>query len=112
MATEYEGLETVSSFLDKHQELRDDIVSLWHIEKILSNVQLRYLYLASLISSDSIYNFETAEKAMEKITFLKRNLHYLDLDDDVLKEAKTYINKGIRIIKKELKEYRQDEVRD
>lgn len=111
MATEYEGLETVSSFLDKHQKLRDDIVNLWHIEKILTNVQLRYLYLASLISSDNIYDFETAEKAMEKITFLKRNLHYLNLDDDVLKEVKRYINKGIRIIKNEINEY-QDEVRD
>lgn len=111
MATEYEGLETVSSFLDKHQKLRDDIVNLWHIEKILTNVQLRYLYLALLISSDNIYDFETAEKAMEKITFLKRNLHYLNLDDDVLKEVKRYINKGIRIIKNEIKEY-QDEVRD
>ena len=111
MATEYEGLETVSSFLDKHQKLRDDIVYLWHIEKILTNVQLRYLYLASLISSDNIYDFETAEKAMEKITFLKRNLHYLNLDDDVLKEVKRYINKGIRIIKNEINEY-QDEVRD
>ena len=105
MATDYKGLETVSSFLDKHQELRDDIVSLWHIEKILTNVQLRYLYLASLISSDNIYDFETAEKAMEKITFLKRNLHYLNLDDDVLKEVKRYINKGIRIINKEIKDY-------
>ena len=111
MATEYEGLETVSSFLDKHQKLRSDIVYLWHIEKILTNVQLRYLYLASLISSDNIYDFETAEKAMEKITFLKRNLHYLNLDDDVLKEVKRYINKGIRIIKNEIKDY-QDEVRD
>lgn len=111
MATEYEGLETVSSFLDKHQKLRDDIVNLWHIEKILTNVQLRYLYLASLISSDNIYDFETAEKAMQKITFLKRNLHYLNLDDDVLKEVKRYINKGIRIIKNEINEY-QDEVRD
>ena len=111
MATEYEGLETVSSFLDKHQKLRDDMVNLWHIEKILTNVQLRYLYLASLISSDNIYDFETAEKAMEKITLLKRNLHYPNLDDDVLKEVKRYINKGIRIIKNEINEY-QDEVRD
>lgn len=111
MATKYEGLETVSSFLDKHQELRDDIVSLWHIEKILTNVQLRYLYLVSLIRTDNIYDFETAEKAKEKITFLKRNLHYLNLDDDVLKEVKRYINKGIRNINMEIKEY-QDEVRD
>lgn len=112
MVVEQEGLETVSSFLESHQELRDEIVSLWHIEKMLANVQLRYLYLVSLISSDSIYNFETAEKAMEKIRFLKQNLHYLNLSDDVLKEVKRYINKGMRIIKKELKEYQQDEVRD
>ena len=108
MATEYEGLETVSSFLDKHQELRDDIVSLCHIEKILTNVQLRYLYLVSLIRTDNIYDFETAEKAKEKITFLKRNLHYLNLDDDVLKEVKRYINKGIKKNKKKKKKYKEE----
>lgn len=111
MATEYEDLETISSFLDKHQKLRDDIVNLWHIEKMLTNVELRYLYLVSLISSDNIYDFETAHKAMEELTFLKQNLHYLNLDDDVLKEVKRYINKGIRIIKNDIKNY-QNGVRD
>lgn len=111
MATEYEDLETISSFLDKHQKLRDDIVNLWNIEKMLTNVELRYLYLVSLISSDNIYDFETAHKAMEELIFLKQNLHYLNLDDDVLKEVKRYINKGIRIIKNDIKNY-QNGVRD
>ena len=111
MATEYEDLETISSFLDKHQKLRDDIVNLWNIEIMLTNVELRYLYLVSLISSDNIYDFETAHKAMKELTFLKQNLHYLNLDDDVLKEVKRYINKGIRIIKNDIKNY-QNGVRD
>ena len=95
----------------KHQKLRDDIVNLWNIEKMLTNVELRYLYLVSLISSDNIYDCETAHKAMEELTFLKQNLHYLNLDDDVLKEVKRYINKGIRIIKNDIKNY-QNGVRD
>lgn len=111
MAREYEGLETISSFLDNHQKLREDIVNLWNIEKMLTNVELRYLYLVSLISSDNIYDFETAHKAMEELTFLKQNLHYLNLDDDVLKEVKRYINKGIKIIKNDIKNY-QNGVRD
>lgn len=111
MATKHEDLETISSFLDKHQKLRDDIVNLWNIEKMLTNVELRYLYIVSLISSDNIYDFETAHKAMEELTFLKQNLHYLNLDDDVLKEVKRYINKGIRIIKNDINRLK-DEVRD
>lgn len=111
MARKYEGLETISSFLDNHQKLREDIVNLWNIEKMLTNVELRYLYLVSLISSDNIYDFETAHKAMEELTFLKQNLHYLNLDDDVLKEVKRYINKGIKIIKNDIKNY-QNGVRD
>ena len=70
MATEYEDLETISSFLDKHQKLRDDIVNLWNIEKMLTNVELRYLYLVSLISSDNIYDFDERQIVLDYLNVI------------------------------------------
>ena len=43
--------------------------------------------------------------------FLKNNIDYLNLDENILKEVKDYIDKGINIVNNDLKEFK-DEVRD
>lgn len=105
------GIINLNSFLEKHQKLTDMLMRLEHIENILSNDQIRYLYLASLISSDKIYNFETANDSLQELMFLKNNIDYLNLDDNIFKEVKDYIDKGINIVNNDLKEFK-DEVRD
>lgn len=105
------GIINLNSFLKKHQKLTDMLMRLEHIEDVLTNDQIRYLYLASLISSDKIYNFETANDSLQELMFLKNNIDYLNLDDNILKEVKQYIEKGINIVNNDLKEFK-DEIRD
>ena len=105
------GIINLNSFLEKHQKLTDMLMRLERIENILSNDQIRYLYLASLISSDKIYNFETANDSLQELMFLKNNIDYLNLNVNILKEVKDYIDKGINIVNNDLKEFK-DEVRD
>lgn len=100
------SLINLNSFLEKHQKLTDMLIKLEHIENILTNDQIRYLYLASLISSDKIYNFETANDSLQELMFLKNNIDYLNLDDNILKAAKRHIEKGINIVNNELNNYK------
>ena len=108
MMVEQEGLETISSFLESHQKLRDEIVGLQRIEEILTNGQLRYLYLVSLFSSDNVYDTQTAVDSMKKLHRLKNSIDYLNLEEGIRNEVKKYVDEGIDIVNNDLKNFKNE----
>ena len=82
----------------------------WHIYKIenyFKSEDLRYFYLANLISSDTIIDKESAQHSLDELKFIKDNIKYINIDDTLKKKLKKYINDGIKIVKGELKYFQQ-----
>ena len=96
-------------FVNSHDKLWDYCFKLHQLEQILTNDQFRYFYLVSLISSDNIIDIESAQTSLDQLNFIKDNIFYLNLSDDIHKETMQYVNKGIRIVKRDLKEFRKHE---
>lgn len=67
--------------------------------------ELRYLILASFISSDSLIDAQSCEDSIEMMSFVKNNIKLMDLDEKTEKEVLKYMNKGLKIAKRDLKEY-------
>lgn len=111
MVVEQEGFETIISFLESHQKLRDEIVSLQRIEEILANDQIRYLYLVSLFSSDNVYDTQTAVDSLKKLQRLKNVIDYLNLEEGIRNEVKKYVDEGIGIVNNDLKSFK-DGIKD
>lgn len=99
----------LGKFITDHQELYDHITQIFYTETLLEKDDLRYMFLASLISSDNIVDVESAETSLKHIKFIKDNLQYMHLSDEIKKETLKYVNKGIRIINKDLKEFKKNE---
>jgi hypothetical protein len=75
------------------------------LSKIFNDDSLRYLYLASLISADALILKEEYENALNHMNFIKRYFDLIDFkNDDVKKEVKKYLRKGLRIVKSEYTE--------
>lgn len=65
----------------------------------------KWLYLASLISADTIVNKQTADRSLEKLQFIKENIMMFNLDAEERQDIERYINKGLEICKQDLKKY-------
>ena len=96
-------------FIESHDELKNFIDRLMLVERTLGDGGFRNFYLASLISADVILSLEAAEFALEQLTFIKDNLKYLNLYDDVKETCTKYVEKGIEIVKKDIKKFKGDE---
>jgi len=96
-------------FINTHDKLRDYCWQIYCTEKILLNDDTRYFYLVSLISADHIVDIESTQAAFDKINFIKDNIFYMNLSDDVHKETMQFVNKGIRILKRELKKFKKNQ---
>ena len=72
------------------------------LELVLSNDAVRYLYLVSLISADTLSSKEACEGSLNVFNLIKDNLHIMNLTDEVKNELIEYIEKGIDIVNKEL----------
>ena len=75
------------------------------LELVLSNDAIRYLYLVSLISADTLVNKEACEGSLNVFNLIKDNLHIMNLTDEVKNELIEYIEKGIVIVNSELKRF-------
>ena len=101
------GIINLGDFLSTHQELTDFCLNIQRLEEILKNDEFRYLYLVSLISSDTMVDIESTEKCLDKIIFLNQNVKYMNLDNKVKEEVIKYTNKGIKIGKRDLKLFKK-----
>lgn len=69
---------------------------------------VRYLYLVSLVSADTLLTIEDCEKSLEKLNFLKTNIDLIETDDYAKKETIKYVNKALKIVKRDLKEFNKN----
>ena len=76
------------------------------IENILTNEQMRYVYLVTLISSDTVFDTESASKSLEKLLFIKENIKYMNLSEELFNEVNEFVGKGIEIIKNDLNNFK------
>lgn len=99
------NIKDLSSYINSNPALWDYCWHIYMIENILKFEDLRYLYLVNLISSDTIIDKKSAQHSLDEIKFIKDNIKYINIDDALKKKLKKYINDGLKIVKKELKEF-------
>lgn len=75
------------------------------LQDILSNDSFNWLYLASLISADTLTSKEACIESLNRLNFIKDNLEKLDLSEDLKNRLPDYITKCIDIVNRDLKEY-------
>jgi hypothetical protein len=80
-------------------KITDEIIS-----KVL-NSENRYLFLVSLISSDSILNKEDAIESLEIVNYINDNIDNFDLTSEIKSEVIKYINKAKDILENECKRF-------
>lgn len=80
-------------------KITDEIIS-----KIL-NSENRYLFLASLISSDNILNKEDAIESLEIVKYINDNIDNLDLTSEIKSKVIRYMNKAKKILDKDIKRF-------
>lgn len=100
-------IEELKDF-DINNELLGFLKKIYTFENILNNDDVRYLFLVSLISSDNSVNEKTANILLDKINFLTDNLKYMNISDSIRKETEKYLNKGKKILKKDIKEFKKN----
>lgn len=72
------------------------------IEKILNEESIRYLFLVSLISSDTNITKEECEENLEILNYINDNINSFNLSDSTTKEVKKYVKDGIKIVNNDL----------
>lgn len=72
--------------------------------KIALEGDKRYLFLASLISADSLMDEQSCRNSLDKINFILENIKLLDLKNEA--EILKYLKKNIKIVKKDLNKYK------
>ena len=95
-------------FVNEHPKLWDFCWKIYSIENFLKNEKFRYLYLANLISADTIIDEKTAKESIKELTFIKQNIEYFNLDKDTKKKVKEFIAKGIKIAKQDIVDFKQE----
>ena len=80
-------------------KISDEIIS-----KVL-NSEYKYLFLVSLISSDSILNKEDAIESLEIVNYIINNIDNFDLTSEIKSEVIKYMNKSKKILHKDIKRF-------
>lgn len=105
MEKENIGVLNLQPFLQSQPDLFHMVKHLYVLYNILVNNDIRYYYLVSLISSDEVYDVKTGKRAMDELLFIKDNLKYLVLEENIKEEVMKYVRKGIRIVKRDIKDF-------
>lgn len=91
-----------------NEKLMNIIVKITHYSSILKNDEIRYLLLASLISSDNIVDISSAQTALDQLMFFHKYIDLFDVSEDIKKETIKYVNKGIKIVKADIKQFKNE----
>lgn len=90
-----------------NENLMDIIIWITNFSKLLKNDETRYLVLVFLISSDNIIDIESANYALNQLMRFHKYIDLFDVSEDIKKETIKYVNKGIKIVKRDLKEFKK-----
>lgn len=80
-------------------KITDEIIS-----KVL-NSENKYLFLASLISSDNILNKEDAIESLEIVSYIINNIDNFNLTNEIKSEVIKYMNKAKKVLNKDIKRF-------
>jgi len=72
---------------------------------ILENETSRNMFLVSLISADTLIDEHACDDTINICNFILFNMDLMMLEEDVKKSAITYLKKGIRIAKRDKKQF-------
>lgn len=79
------------------------------IENILNNEAMRYLFLVSLISADTLVTENDCNNSLQVLNFIKDNVNIMNLSDEVKIEVMEYAVKGISIVSNEIEHIKRKE---
>lgn len=75
--------------------------------KLALESDMRYLFLVSLISSDNLTDEQKCIDSIERINFILNNIELFDLKDNLKKETIKFLKDGLKIAKRDLKEFKK-----
>lgn len=76
---------------------------------ILESDETRHLFLASLISADTLVDKESCQETLDTAYFITNHMDFFQLEDSVRKEIEDYMEKTIEVAFKELRMFKKEE---
>lgn len=97
--------QEIIDYIDSNQEFSTFCQSIKTMNDLLNNDTARYFMLATIVSSDAIYNLATAKEAQEKLNFVVDNMKFFNVSDKIKNEIKEFSDKAQEIITQEIENY-------
>lgn len=97
--------QEVIDYINSNQEFSTFCQSIKTMNDLLNNDTARYFMLASIISSDTIYDLKTAKEAQEKLDFVVDNMKFFNVSDKIKAEIDKFSKEAQEIITKDIKRY-------
>ena len=94
-------MEMTFKDIEGNKPLYEFCRKIWSL-KIALESNMRYLFLASLISADSLVNAEACEDSIKHINFILKNIDLFDLKVELKKEVVKFLKDGLKIAKRDL----------
>ena len=95
----------LSKFIEGNEQLYTYVKRLYNYSFAVNSEQWRYLFLVTLVSSDTLINAESCKKSIESMTFVKNNIDLITTDEKIKKEVLKYVKDGLKIANRDLKYY-------
>lgn len=95
----------LSKFIEGNEQLYTYVKKLYNYSFAVNSEQWRYLFLVTLVSSDTLINAESCKKSIESMTFVKNNIDLITTDEKIKKEVLKYVKGGLKIANRDLKYY-------
>lgn len=81
---------------------------IWCYKKALE-CDARYLFMVTLISSDRLLSKEDCINSLNTINFILDNIDLFDFNEVLKKEVTKFLKDGLKIVKRDLKEFKDKE---
>ena len=95
----------LSKFIEENEQLYTYVKRIYNYSFPVNSEQWRYLFLVTLVSSDTLINAESCKKSIESMTFVKNNIDLITTDEKIKKEVLKYVKDGLKIANRDLKYY-------
>lgn len=97
--------QEIIDYIDSNAELSTYVTSLAKMNELINNDVARLFMLASIISSDAIYDLKSAQEAQERLNFIVNNMKFFNVTDNIRTEIDKFSADAQEIITKEIKKY-------
>lgn len=95
----------LSKFIEENEQLYTYVKRIYNYSFAVNSEQWRYLFLVTLVSSDTLINAESCKKSIESMTFVRNNIDLITTDEKIKKEVLKYVKDGLKIANRDLKYY-------